>query len=246
MVNGYLDFLLTLLAQFAGGPGPIENNLMRFGLPAVLWGVLWVIAWYRQRQQELPREKWLVWGFGLGFFRELYMFSHVAALMLGGVGDQAGYSFTEPLEHALAMAAIVVIAAAFLRYILDDTRMARRYLLLGLAVTFMGFLITVLWWPRYVTLNPAIKFHQTWGAGLFHLSTSLSIIAALVLLYKKQGWLRNAVSLALIFFLLSEFKVIGNFATNKAYQFILCPIGNSFYTLAIAVLGYVYIRELLI
>ena len=28
------DFILLLLNQFAGGPGPRENNLMRFGLPA--------------------------------------------------------------------------------------------------------------------------------------------------------------------------------------------------------------------
>ena len=54
------DYVLLLLAQFAGGPGPRENNLIRFGLPAILWAVLLAVAWSRQRQQELPREKMLV------------------------------------------------------------------------------------------------------------------------------------------------------------------------------------------
>ncbi|NIV29690.1 MAG: hypothetical protein GWN58_09350, partial [Anaerolineae bacterium] len=60
------------------GPGPRENNLIRFGLPAILWAVLLAVAWSRQRQEELPRERLLVWGFGLALARELYMFGHVA------------------------------------------------------------------------------------------------------------------------------------------------------------------------
>ncbi len=245
-MNEYLDFLLTLLAQFAGGPGPIENNLMRFGLPAILWAGLWVIAWYRQRQQELPRERWLVWGFGLAFFRELFMFSHIATVMLWGLDEQAGHFVTEPLEHALSMAALIVIAASFLRYILDDGLVARRYLWSGLSITAFCFLINLWWWPYYSALNPTIKFHQSWGAWFFHIFTALFIVAALVLLSRRQGWLRNTVSLALVFFLLSEIKVLGNFATGATYNFILCPIGNGFYTLGIVVLGYVYIRELFI
>jgi hypothetical protein len=35
-------------------------------LSAILWGTLLAIAWSRQRGHDLPREKLLVWGFGLG------------------------------------------------------------------------------------------------------------------------------------------------------------------------------------
>ena len=41
----FVDYVLLLLAQFAGGPGPRENNLIRFGLPAILWAILLVVAW---------------------------------------------------------------------------------------------------------------------------------------------------------------------------------------------------------
>jgi hypothetical protein len=81
-VPKFLDFLLRLLSQFAGGPGPMENNLVRFGLPAILWGALLIVAWSRQRQRELPREKLLVWGFGLGFGSQMLMAGFVALQML--------------------------------------------------------------------------------------------------------------------------------------------------------------------
>jgi len=84
-VNKFLDFLLVLLAQFAGGPGPVENNLMRFGLAAIFWGALLIVAWSRQRQNELPREKLLGWGVGLGLARELFMFSFVSLQVLNVV-----------------------------------------------------------------------------------------------------------------------------------------------------------------
>ena len=111
MVNKFLDFLLVLLTQFAGGPGPIENNLMRFGLAAVLWGALLIVAWSRQRHNELPREKLLVWGFGLGLARELFMFSFVSLQMLDVVERESVYFVSAPLEQALAMAAVVMSLA---------------------------------------------------------------------------------------------------------------------------------------
>lgn len=66
-MNQALEFLLQLVRQFAGGPGPMENNLAHFGLRVALWGALLIVAWLRQRQRERPREKLLVWGFGMGF-----------------------------------------------------------------------------------------------------------------------------------------------------------------------------------
>ena len=70
MDNEFLDFLVLLLNQFAGGPGSPANNLVRFGLPADYWPaftILWVaviltlvlvvfalLAWVR-RTWSLPR-----------------------------------------------------------------------------------------------------------------------------------------------------------------------------------------------
>jgi len=42
------------LTQIAGGPGPAENNLVRFALLAIFWAVLLAFAWSRQRHGGLP------------------------------------------------------------------------------------------------------------------------------------------------------------------------------------------------
>ena len=85
------DFLLDLLSQFAGGPGPAENNLVRFGLPTIFWAVLLYVAWSRQRHHERPRESLLVWGFALGLVRELFLFVHTAVRIITDTG-MTGYA----------------------------------------------------------------------------------------------------------------------------------------------------------
>ena len=114
------EFATLLLQQFAGGPGPPENNLVRFGLAALLWLVLLVIAWSRQRNQNLPRERLLVVGFGLALARELVMFALITGKIVGWNFLDSENVYHHPLEHALAMAAYIVVAGAYLRYVLDD------------------------------------------------------------------------------------------------------------------------------
>jgi len=148
-VEGFLDYILLLLSQFAGGPGCIENNLMRFGIPAIMWAALLVVGWSRQRESERPREKWLVWGFGLALARELFMFGFVSLQIMGVIECKAAYFISAPLEQALATAAIVMIASSFLRYILDDAPLARCYMQIGLLVTLLCYLATFWWWANY-------------------------------------------------------------------------------------------------
>lgn len=237
------DFILLFLSQFAGGPGPAENNLVRFGLPAVLWAILLYIAWSRQRDQDLPREKWLVWGFGLALVRELYMFGQMAYRVVGSGDVEANCQVVQPLEHGLAMAAMIVVAAAFLHYILKDPRSARTYLLSGLGITALVFVFTMWAWPRQLAAFPQIKFHQTWAAWLFHIPLSIYMAVAAYLLWLKKGWLRNVVATALTLYLFSELLLLLNYATARAYNTVICPIGNSLHILAIPLLGYVYLHE---
>ena len=242
-MNKFLEFLLVLLAQFAGGPGGIENNLMRFGLAAISWGLLLIVAWSRQRKEELPREKLLVWGFGLGLARELFMFLSVSLQLLNVIELESVYFISAPLEHALAVAAIVTVAGSFLRYILDDAALSLRYLQIGLGATVICYLATSWWWALYAIANPGSRFGPTWGGGLFRVTASVLIAVAIVPLAKRRGWLRNIVLVALSFFFLNESLMLLNSATNEAYTNFCCPVANSFHILAIPLLGYVYIRE---
>jgi PAS domain S-box-containing protein len=242
-VDELVDLVLTFLSQFAGGPGPIENNLVRFGLPALFWAVLLAVAWSRQRHEDLPRERLLMWGFGLGLARELFMFGHAVLRILNPGAHDVLCVVTGPVEHALALAAVVVVGGSYLRYILDDAHLARRYLEVGLGVTVPAFVASYLWWAKHVTANPGARFHDTWPAALLHLIASIVIVVAMVILVRKQGWLRNIVLLALSFFFLGEFIILINLVTGRVHSQVLCPIGNSFHIWAIPLLGYVYFRE---
>jgi signal transduction histidine kinase len=237
------DFLLNTLAQFAGGPGPPENNLVRFGLAAMLWGALLAIAWSRARHTRRDRERLLVIGFGLAFARELYKFGHLSVKMITGTEHDFFCAITAPLEHALTTGSVVLISGAFLRYILDDALLAKRYLILGLSATLLAVAASARWWPQQLLADPAVRFHETTLASLIHLVSSALLAIALVILIRRRGWLRNVVVVALSFLVISELLVFINFATEHLYTGILCPIGNAFYLLAIPTFGYVYFHE---
>lgn len=238
-----LDFLLQLLSQFAGGPGMMENNLVRFMIPAILWGGLLYIAWARQREKDLPREKLLVWGFGLGLVSALLMAGFASLQILEVIDRQATYGYLVPVDRALAMASIIVVAGAFLRYILDDSRLARIYLQVGLSITVLCLGVALWFWPRYLAELTEANFHTTWAAWLFEVFLSILIVVAIILLFRKVGWLSRVVTIALLFFLTSEILSMVNYATDKSLNHIICPIGNSLRILAIPILGYVYLRE---
>lgn len=242
-MSKFFDFLFLLLRQVGGGPGPPENNLVRFGLAAILWSILLKIAWSRQRSQELPREKLLVWGFGLALLHEINMFSMTSLKIITNNHSEQICSVIEPIEHGLAMLAIIVTAGAFLRYLLDDNAIPRSYIQVGGGIVALSLLYASFSWPRQLAVAPDFRFHQTWTSLLFHLPLSIMLVVAIFLLRSKPGWLRNIVSTALGFYFLSEFLFILNFSTQRVYASIFCPIGNNFHLCAIALLGYVYIRE---
>lgn len=238
------DFVLLLISQFAGGTGQMENNLVRFSIPAVTYGALLLVAWSRQRESHPPRERLLVWGFGLGATSGIVMSIFVAIQMLGIVERQAAYPILVPMERSLSIASIVVVAGAFLRYILDDARLARTYIQIGVGVTLINLIVALWQWPLHLAVLTEALFHQSWVSWLFQTSSSVLVITAIVLVRRKKGWLSNVVTVALAFFLIGELLFLVNYLTDRTYNRIICPIGNFFPILAIPLLGYVYLREM--
>ena len=237
------DLIVQFLTQLGGGPGAAENNLVRFGLPAIFWAVLFVVAWSRQRRESLPRERLLLFGFGLAFARELFMFLHTAERIIVGPVSATHSMYIEPFEHALAVSAVLVISAAFVRYILDDRKLPTRYLVLGLTAVAFGIMISFLIWPGQRAVNPDMHFHDTAGAWFMHITKAVFVSAAIFILIKNKGWVRNVVIIALSFLLASVLLTIANVLTNRAYDFILCPISNNLHIWAVPIFGFVYFRE---
>ena len=237
------DFLLELMAEFAGGPGPPGNNLVRFGLAATLWFVLLLVAVSRQRQEGPLRERLLVVGFALALLREGFKFAHLSVRLLTGVDHNPFCAVIAPLEHALTLASVVVIAGAFLRYILDDARVAGAYLRAGLWISGIATAAALAWWPFELAARPQAQFHTTWPASLLHLLAAILIGAAVVILARRRGWLRNIVLVALSMLFVSEVLTFANFTTGHANNEVLCPLSNSFYLWAIPLFAFVYYRE---
>lgn len=237
------EFLLSFLSQFAGGPGPPENNLVRFGLAAIMWGVLLITARGRMRKRTRARESLLMLGFGLALVRELLKLGSLSYQIVSGIEHGPACAILVPLEHALTLIAVVFITGAYLRYILDDEMLARRYLTAGLVISVAAILSLALWWgPQLATAtNP--HFHETWGASAIHLLGALLILPGLGVTIWRRGWTGNVVAVALSLLFVSEVLVYANFATSRVFAFWLCPIGNAIYLLAIPIFGYVYFHE---
>jgi len=243
-VKSFLDFILVLVTQFAGGPGRPENNLVRFGLAAGLLAALLRVAWVRQRNYDLPRERRLVWGFGLALARELLMFVFTVLQIIGWQDLGTAYSpVFAPLERALAVAAVVMIAGAFLHYILDDDRLSARYLRVGLGASAVLYAVSAGWWVFYAPAHAGASFRQTWASWLYRGLVLVLLLLALFWVARRRGWLRNTVMVALSLFLLDELLMVCSFAGAERYNRIFCPLSHACHLLAIGLLGYVYVRE---
>ena len=234
---------MQFLTQIGGGPGPAENNLVRFGLPALFWGVLFIVAWSRRQADPQQRERLLLFGFGLFFAREFFMFLHTFERMVVGPQSLAHRGYIEPLEHALAVSAVLVISAAFLRYILDEPILPRRFLLIGLSAVGTGLIISFLLWPAQQAANPGQPFHSTVGAEFMHGTKAVFILVAIFLLVKNKGWVSNVVIIALSFLLVSVLLTFLNNLTGRVYAPVICPISNNFHIWAVPIFGFVYFRE---
>jgi PAS domain S-box-containing protein len=240
------DFLTTtldLIAQFTGGRGGAGNNIVRFALAGIAWAALLVLARQRMKQRNRPHEQLLVWGFAFGLAREVVMLVMTSLLGYGVVTADTLSVLLPPLNRALHDLAMVIIAAAFMGYLLKDQALSRRYLRAGIATIALVYLATFWWWGRFIHANPGSEFNQTWCEWAFRLNASvLMAFACLILLQKATGWQKNAVCTALFLFFLFQFLKIADLALHEAYSDSFSPIRQALYLTAIPIFGYIYLR----
>jgi signal transduction histidine kinase/CheY-like chemotaxis protein len=241
-----LKTLLGLIAQMTGSYGGISFGIVHFVFAALFFGFLFVFARAKHRETRSPRELLLMWGFGLGFSREMFMLLLAVVQALKWVDPVSLHVVFPPLEHAIRTASLIIVAAAYLRYLLDDEKITRRYLQAALGSTALCYLVTFWWWSQFIQANPASKFGQTWCDWVFHInSSSWFLLAAVILAVKVKGWQRNTVVTAFSFFFIADFLKLPDMALGEAYENIFNPFGRLFYLSAIPMLGYIYVRETL-
>jgi hypothetical protein len=174
----WFETILNMLSQFTGGRGGIDNVVVNYGIAAMFYTILFAFALSKHGESPQPREHLLLWGFAIGLCRELFMLSMATIQALGLVSKVALHVIFPPLEHALLAVAIITIAAAYLRYLLDDEVLTRRYLQAGVSATLVCYLATFWWWAAYIQANPSSKFGQVWPDWVFHINDSVWILLA--------------------------------------------------------------------
>ncbi len=131
----WLETILNMLSQFTGGRGDIDNVIVNYGIAAIFYTMLFAFALSKHRENPQPRERLLIWGFAFGLSRELFMIIMATINALGLVSHATLHIIFPPLEHTLLDTAIITTAAAYLRFLLDDAVLARRYLQAGIGAT---------------------------------------------------------------------------------------------------------------
>jgi signal transduction histidine kinase/CheY-like chemotaxis protein len=238
--------LLDLLSQLTGSHGGISNGIVHFVFAAFIYFTLLAGARYKYSQHRNPRDYLLLWGFSLGLALELVMLLLAVVQALKWIDPTNLHEVFPPLEHALRTISLVIIAAAFIRYLVDDAALSRNYLQAALSATVLSYLATFWWWAQYILANPSSTFGQTWCDWVFHInSCTWYLMAAVILAVKTTGWRRNTMVTAFVFFFISDFLKLPDMAMGEKYEHIFNPIGRLFYLAALPILYYFYIRETL-
>ncbi len=241
----WINTLLDLITQITGGRGGIDHVIVNYVFAATFYGILMAVVLAKYSKDPQPRERLLIWGFGLGLARELFMLLLAAIQAFKGIDPLSLHEVFPPLEHAVRTVSLVIIAAAYLRYLLDGSeRLTRRYLQAAISTTALCYAATFWWWAGYIRANPTSKFGQTWCDLAFHFnSTAWFALAAIVLAIKTRGWQRNVIVTAMVFFAVSDFLKIPDILLGEVYEKVFTPIARLFYLAAIPMLGYIYVRE---
>ena len=238
-----MEILLKFIDQLAGKQGGLDNIVM-FTITGTLWAVLLFLAKDKQRYDPQPREAWLVWGFGIGLAREVFMFTMALLRGFGALDPLLTHEIFPPVEHALRNVAQIVVVAAFWRYLTGDLVQPKRYLKLACGAIVLVYLATFWWWAQFISANPTSKFGQVWCDWVFHITIVAMLIVPWVAMWRQSaGWLRNTVTLALGLVILSEFSKLPDMAMGERYEYIIAPISKLLHLFGIAAFGYVYVRE---
>jgi signal transduction histidine kinase/CheY-like chemotaxis protein/HPt (histidine-containing phosphotransfer) domain-containing protein len=236
--------LLQLLSQFTGERGGIDGTVVNYGIAAIFYAFLINLSLRKFRDEGNARDHLLSIGFAVGIGRELFMLFMAYLYRMHWVSPVTLHTFFPPIEHAASEIAMIVIAAAYIRYLLREGAFARGYLFVGVGAILLCYLATFHWWADYISTHPESRFGQTWCDWIFRITASVALaIPPIVLARRAQDRIRNAVVIALSFFALSEILKIPDLALGESYETLFTPVMRLFYLSAIGMLAYVYMDE---
>lgn len=235
--------ILLVIEEFASGGSVPQDEVVRFGIAALSWASLMLLAWLSSRDGDSRRDRWLISAFAVGFAREAVMFLVYAAVVVENVQVSVLRPFLPPLEYALNLFAILAVGGAFLGYLERDWDHALRVMGISHGATGLLYLVTALAWPRILARAPLTLFEATWCAWAWSIAGCALIgwtIALMVMAHERRHLMLVSV---LTMFFAEQAVALANLATGTTHSVFFGTLGNSLHLLAIPLLGFVYFAE---
>ena len=242
------DEILAILAEFGGlkggAPGP---EVVRFLLPTFFWGILAWVAYKEWLKTKSQKDLYIGIASVIGMARELLMLTAEYGSLRGYISFDFMYNFYPPLEHAATMVSCILIASAFINYLLKNQHISRSFIIISSVITLILYVATALQWPAYLKYDPGASFHTFWGEWADRIAGSIFMGYALWILLsaKRRGSkVQNTLILGLLFFFLDEFLMIFNIAAHDRYVNVYAPIRHNLHIWAIPLFLGTYWGEL--
>ncbi len=241
-INRYLTVLLSI---FGGGTASPENELTHAFLGGVLWGILLIVAWHRNRGEPQPHERLLIWAFALGALQSAYLFILYSLDVLGIYRFASLPALLSSLDHLLSLASLVGVCAAYIEFFLKQPPLTRRFVQLSAGTTLLAYGLAFVFQALNVATGSAPGAR---GPGVIdyanHLVMAAIIILAMAMIVRRSGWLRNTILLALALWLLQQVAVFMPEGKHESQAVLLHSLRHWLRDTAIIILGLVYIRKM--
>ena len=242
-MDSFGSLILDILGEIAGGRGGAVNDLPRFTLGMIVWGVLAVSALNARRRNALLRDRLLIAGFIVGFCRELFMLIVAVLGMHNYVSAGTLNLFFPPIDNALTLIAQAVIASAFLHYFVKPSQLSRNFFLIAVPICFLIYIVVAPVWWFAVKANPQIQFVDCWAAWLVHCFGAAFILLAVGMVLRKRTRIRIIVAVSFAMYFGSHFLMLVNLSTDQVWDSVFTPIRNSLELWATPIFGFIYWRE---
>ncbi|MCH6258450.1 HAMP domain-containing histidine kinase [Puniceicoccaceae bacterium K14] len=242
----WIEIFFELLAQFTGDGGGHRPGMVPYGLEGLCWLGLLLVSRFKYKNEPDPHNWLLTWGFAVGLARQVFMLSIKTLEAYGILSIDTLHIFFPPLEHAFSDCSEILIAAAYMLFLVEKKDVALRFLKFGLISVVLMYLATFWWWGEYIVANPESKFGQTWCDWVFRINASGWLAFSVYYLWKhskKENWVRVCVCVALLFFFLDDFLKLPDMALDEVYERYFAPIRHGLHLAGVPILAYVYVRQ---
>lgn len=236
-------FALEILGEIGGGRGGAINDLPRFTLGMMFWGIMLVGALNARRRNALLRDKLLIAGFFVGFARDTFMLVVTILGLHDIVSAEVLALFLPPIDNMLMLVARAVIAAAFLHYFVRPSDISRNFFILTLGVCAVMYVVIAYDWWMAVRANSAMQFEQHWSVWFIHYFGASFILVTIVLILQQRSRIRKVVAITFIMYFSTHVFMLFNLHTGQQWEHVLLPICNNLDLWAVPIIGFVYWSE---